>query len=267
VVVALAAAVATVGVGATDASAHERTDGAVQAVIEGRTGAPARTLTGTANLGGRSVQPAVAADGASLTTLIQTSDDDLSLIAVLRPGQAAATFGGLLGVGERYEYGAGGGLVIVNERDEITAVVAAPWARDAKGRELPTHYTIRGSELVQAVDVAGAAFPVVADPNIQAGTYNGVVPVYRIQFTWTETTVAYRNFGTGRKVADIVCGFIPNAAVKALCLFAVNVYGQDVENNVRAAVSERRCLKLRVPAIPNAIYLHAYDAYRVTCTS
>lgn len=250
------------------ASGHERTADAVQAVIEDKTGARARMLTGAARVEGRVVRPAEAADGAALTTLVQTRDGGLSLLAVLRPGQAEATFGGLLGAGERYEYAAaGGGLVIVNERAEITAVVAAPWARDARGRELPTRYMIKGSELVQAVDVAGAAFPVIADPTVTPGTHNGVVPVYRIQFTWTETTVAYRNLGTGRAVAHLVCPYVPTLLAKTACEFAVLAYGQDAENNLRAAVSERRCLKLRVPAILNAIYLHAYDAYRVTCTS
>lgn len=46
------------------------------------------------------------------------------------------------------------------------AIVEAPWATDAAGQPVPTHYDIEGDTLVQVVHHAGAAYPVVADPNV-----------------------------------------------------------------------------------------------------
>lgn len=46
--------------------------------------------------------------------------------------------------------------------------IAAPWARDATGRAVPTRYEIRGSTLVQVVEHRGGnvSYPVVADPSV-----------------------------------------------------------------------------------------------------
>ena len=53
-----------------------------------------------------------------------------------------------------------------------TAVIAAPWARDADGAPVPTHYEVTGGTLTQIVDFTPAtAFPVVADPSVSFGTY------------------------------------------------------------------------------------------------
>ncbi|GAB3278346.1 hypothetical protein GCM10027456_70300 [Kineosporia babensis] len=46
----------------------------------------------------------------------------------------------------------------------ILASFTSPWSVDANGNELPTHYSVDGSIVVQHVDVSDAAFPVVSDP-------------------------------------------------------------------------------------------------------
>ena len=42
--------------------------------------------------------------------------------------------------------------------------IAAPWALDANGEEVPTRYSLDGTTLIQSVDHQGAAYPVAADP-------------------------------------------------------------------------------------------------------
>lgn len=59
------------------------------------------------------------------------------------------------------------GSVSISEADGFLGGIEAPWAIDAAGRSLPTHYEISGSTLTQIVDTAGATFPVVADPTVQ----------------------------------------------------------------------------------------------------
>lgn len=56
------------------------------------------------------------------------------------------------------------GGVVVREKGRTTSRFSAPWAKDAAGRSLPTHYTLKGNALTQVVDTRGAKFPVVADP-------------------------------------------------------------------------------------------------------
>ncbi|WP_247827616.1 hypothetical protein [Arthrobacter antioxidans] len=50
------------------------------------------------------------------------------------------------------------------EGKAIAVAFQEPWSVDSEGNELPTHFEVRGSELVQVVDTTDAAFPVVSDP-------------------------------------------------------------------------------------------------------
>ncbi|OSP08769.1 hypothetical protein B7W94_03790 [Microbacterium sp. LEMMJ01] len=59
------------------------------------------------------------------------------------------------------------GSVSVSDADGFLGGIDAPWAIDAAGQSLPTHYEISGSTLTQIVDTTGANFPVVADPTVQ----------------------------------------------------------------------------------------------------
>lgn len=55
----------------------------------------------------------------------------------------------------------------VSDGENFLGGIDAPWAVDADGQPLPTHYEISGSTLTQVVDTTGATFPVVADPTVQ----------------------------------------------------------------------------------------------------
>ncbi|MFS0894994.1 hypothetical protein [Microbacterium sp. 179-I 3D3 NHS] len=59
------------------------------------------------------------------------------------------------------------GSVSVSDADGFIAGIESPWAVDAAGRSLDTHYEISGSTLTQVVNTTGATFPVVADPTVQ----------------------------------------------------------------------------------------------------
>jgi hypothetical protein len=58
-----------------------------------------------------------------------------------------------------------GGVIGVNADGSVAVMVAAPWAKDANGKNVPTAYTVEGHTLTQHVEVpAGTAYPIVADP-------------------------------------------------------------------------------------------------------
>ena len=59
------------------------------------------------------------------------------------------------------------GCVYIAEKMEPVAEIQAPWARDAEGNPVPTHFEISGNDLIQKVDFdEDTVFPVVADPAI-----------------------------------------------------------------------------------------------------
>ena len=57
-----------------------------------------------------------------------------------------------------------GTVRFVDAAGNETAGIATPWALDAHGVAIPTSYTLDGTTLVQTIEHAGAAYPVVADP-------------------------------------------------------------------------------------------------------
>jgi hypothetical protein len=58
-----------------------------------------------------------------------------------------------------------GGAVVSNAAGDILATFTPPWATDAHGVEVPTHYEIRGNTLIQHLELSPAlTYPVVADP-------------------------------------------------------------------------------------------------------
>lgn len=60
--------------------------------------------------------------------------------------------------------------------------VAPPWATDAEGNAVPTHYEVTGSTVTQVVDFAAdATFPIVADPATYVDyTTSSVINVVRL---------------------------------------------------------------------------------------
>ena len=61
-----------------------------------------------------------------------------------------------------------GGFSAYTANGELIAIGDAPWARDANGAEVPTHYEINGTTLTQVVDHHGGdwAYGITADPSV-----------------------------------------------------------------------------------------------------
>lgn len=59
------------------------------------------------------------------------------------------------------------GSFLIKDGDGVTtAMVSAPWAKDASGNPVPVSYTLDGTTLHLHVDHQGAAYPVVVDPRV-----------------------------------------------------------------------------------------------------
>ena len=127
------------------------------------------------------------------------------------------------------------------------ALVQAPWAVDASGADVATHYELADNAIVQVVDHSEReiSYPVVADPTFtQINSFQT-----RIRWNRAETaTIASGGWGAGAITA--VCGLagaaaggpVGAAAFAAVCLAASGsaVYTAGVAQNS----SPKRCLQL-----------------------
>ncbi|GAA2861296.1 hypothetical protein Acy02nite_57790 [Actinoplanes cyaneus] len=148
---------------------------------------------------------------------------------------------------------ADGSVTIVKRIGRGTAVlgtVEAPWAKDAKGSAIKTHYRVAGSSLVQTVDTdAHTAYPVVADPSISFGRF-----VY-VRFSKREIQrIPARVFSAGASaVIQYACGLIPNPLYKRLCKGMARVYVGSVYNTFRAARRAKQCVELKYNYTPQLL--------------
>lgn len=78
----------------------------------------------------------------------------------LKPGEKLVSSSDFLGfdTGETF---------VTDENGLITHIIDAPWAKDANGHEIKTHYNITGNTLTQVVEHnCNHVFPITADPSI-----------------------------------------------------------------------------------------------------
>lgn len=137
---------------------------------------------------------------------------------------------------------------------EVTATIGSiepAWAVDANGADVTTAYEVADGVVIQTVDTAGAAFPVVADP-----TWSLTSPVQvRIRFNRAETATAASG-GWGATGAAAVCAaagaFVAGpagaAAFGAGCFLSVGalVTTAGVAQNSRP----KRCLEQFMTFVP-----------------
>lgn len=116
----------------------------------------------------------------------------------------------------------------------IIASIKAPWATDASGASVPTHYVAEGSVLTQVVEHRGGAtvYPVVADPTFDQPS----VFQYRVRFDRAETA-AIASGGWGGVVGSFSCG-----AMAPVCALATGslAYNAGVAENS----SPKKCVQV-----------------------
>ncbi|QNA77609.1 hypothetical protein C8250_042835 [Streptomyces sp. So13.3] len=86
----------------------------------------------------------------------------------------------------------------------VVGTIDAPWAKDANGVSVPTSYTLQGNHLIQTVNHAGAAYPVVADPHVSFGWW-----IY-VRFSKEEAKGVAHKIAVGTPAVAAVCGIMPH---------------------------------------------------------
>jgi hypothetical protein len=186
----------------------------------------------------KSGQARLTADDAA-NSVVRKRSDGVQALTVLRTG-STATYTLDLPKGQMVKRDAGGGLRITDSTGAVFyGAVKAPWALDAKGKQLKTSYSLRGDKIVQRVDTANAAYPIVADPWLSFGWF-----VY-VNFTKGEVRwlAGYADY---YQLAAVACGLIPVPWVAVACGVAVGWMAINFGNTVKTAARYGQCVNVRV---------------------
>lgn len=132
-------------------------------------------------------------DGSRIVPAIR-SNGVLQILSVLNDAGAPTSFDYDVAVGDdgSLVVAADGGVQLLDGVGQEVASVAAPWALDASGKQIPTRFAVEQNRLTQIVDTASVAdvqYPVVADPAVAVTYYRyNAVNVSRT-YNWTNKAV------------------------------------------------------------------------------
>lgn len=227
------------------------------------------TLPGASRL-----EDAVVADDGSVTWVGDASTPSINVVAA-EDAIRVATVIESASQGQRFSYDFGPGATVELQEDgsaiayvseqvtdpetgetldgeKIIATIAAPWAKDANGVDVPTRYAASGSVLTQVVSHRKGAFtyPVVADPTFDRPNF----VQWRVRFNRAETaTIASGGAGV---IASLGCG-----AMAAVCAVAGGVIWWNA--SVAQNSSPKRCVQITAtyPYVISGMYWWV-DTYR-----
>lgn len=134
-----------------------------------------------------------------------------------------------------------GSAAVLDAEANPALLIDIPWAKDANGTDVPTHYEVDGEVLTQIIDLTdpSIAYPVIADPRVSY-LWWGVA----IKLNHSETVNLSNNF-TPAYFTSIFCGFAGPAA--PVCALAVSIRIWTWQKPVMDAANNGRCAQLNYP--------------------
>ena len=101
----------------------------------------------------------------SSTTPIVRKDGSAQINTVIKDAKAPKRYAYKMQVPEGAKIQRAGSSVLVTKGKKMVVGIAPAWAKDAKGKSVPTHYEVKGNTVTQVVDHGSQyAYPIVADP-------------------------------------------------------------------------------------------------------
>lgn len=186
----------------------------------------------------------------SATVPVVLNDGTLQINTVISDASAPKRYDYPLNVprGQLLRLTANGAAIVTDDDGNISAIVAVPWAKDANGRAVSTHFEVSGNTLTQVVDfTAATAFPVVADPSVTWLWWGRT-----IKYSTSETRQV-ANFAGTAQMFSYLC--IVGGLAGAACTTAANLGFQIVKNAAVNALRAGRCLQLNIPHVgPGLLY-------------
>ncbi|MFJ4253937.1 hypothetical protein [Microbacterium sp. NPDC090003] len=158
---------------------------------------------------------------------VVASEDAVRISTVITSPSQPQEFAYDFGAGNSVEIQEDGSVVVVSdqpaagspETEVIVASIDAPWATDASGVPVATHYVAEGSVLTQVVEhrSGDTTYPVVADPTVDQPN----IFQYRVRFDRAETA-AIASGGWGGVVGSFSCGVMAPVCALATGSLAYN---------------------------------------------
>jgi hypothetical protein len=124
--------------------------------------------TDTADVARVAAEGIVTYDGLHSSNSVIAGDNGVQMLTALEDALAPTRYDYrvTLGEGDRL-VSTSDGASILGPNGQTRIALSVPWATDATGKAVPTHYEVNGDVLTQVVDhrsVSDVAYPVVADP-------------------------------------------------------------------------------------------------------
>ncbi|MBL1081402.1 hypothetical protein JK359_05320 [Streptomyces actinomycinicus] len=136
-----------------------------------------------------------------------------------------------------------GGYLITKEGSQGATVlgsIAAPWAKDADGKAVPTAYRIEGRSIVQTVTTTDStAFPVVADPTVSYG-WNIYIKFNKNEVKRLNNKVQYADS------AVVLCGLLINPVAAVGCAGISGAVIKRIQRVWQYAADHKRCVELSI---------------------
>ncbi|MFI7132100.1 hypothetical protein ACIBQ1_40940 [Nonomuraea sp. NPDC050153] len=146
------------------------------------------------------------------------------------------------------------GTVLIYQDDIYIGEIDLPWAKDANGNPVPTSYRVEGMTLIQTVNHAGAAYPVVADPalKLQCEWWKAMCRVIfskkltkKIHSAWL-----YGGAAAAAEVLKASCDKIKSGRIKLICKVAVVTGIASFIYKIREAANKNQCFAIRAQYVP-----------------
>ena len=107
-------------------------------------------------------------------------------------------------------------IYIVDDDNEVVAVIGEAWAKDANGKEVKTSYEINGSSLTQVVEFnKNSTFPIVADPSTH--------PTYYKYFSLKKKSVKTLRDKYASSTRSTVVGYIASVALTSFPIASIGL--------------------------------------------
>jgi hypothetical protein len=103
----------------------------------------------------------------STTVPVVQKDGSVQINTVIQEREAPQRYAYPMSVsnGGKLQLAPDGSAFVEDVTGTPVAFIAAPWAKDSKGKDVPTHYEVAGATLTQVVEHGQSdSYPVVADP-------------------------------------------------------------------------------------------------------
>lgn len=187
------------------------------------------------NNNGSTTTPLVHEDG---SVQILTTITEASAPTEYRYVVDAASGGGLVLTDD-------GGVDVVGADGFVVSHVLAPWAVDANGNSVPTHFSIDGDNLTQIIEHdPGTAYPVVADPRISFGW--AVYVKYSKSEVRSMVSGLRGSLSSKAKYGSVLCLGIPNIYAAGLCGLLTYDMMDSIYRTFVSANAYGRCVEIQL---------------------